>query len=328
MYRLSPFRLFRRWSLVFAIVAGALSYFLMSSLPLPPVCRRAVLRAIPIVQPILLFLMLFLSYSRVSLRALRPRRSHLPLLAVQVGGLTVFSLLPAIFGWQGDALLYAETALLCLICPTATASTVVTTKLGGDAGDVVSYTFLIGLTASFLLPVFLPLLPRTPDMPVSDQTTFMSMLVAIAYHAFPVLVLPLITTALVRRFIPWLHSLVTTHSQAAFLLWLVSLSLAIAVTTRSLVHAPISLITAAGMALVSLACCALQFALGSWVGRRCGRRVSTAQALGQKNTVFIIWLGYTFLHPVSALAGGFYSVWHNLYNAYQLQREAKVREQK
>ena len=67
----------------------------------------------------------------------------------------------------------------------------------------------------------------------------------------------------------------------------------------------------------------MQFAFGRWLGERCGRRVSTSQALGQKNTVFVIWLGYTFLNPVTSLAGGFYSIWHNVYNTWQLRQCAK-----
>lgn len=31
-------------------------------------------------------------------------------------------------------------------------------------------------------------------------------------------------------------------------------------------------------------------------------------------------MGYTFFTPVTAIAGGFYSIWHNLVNSYQLYR--------
>ena len=48
--------------------------------------------------------------------------------------------------------------------------------------------------------------------------------------------------------------------------------------------------------------------------------------LGQKNTVFAIWMGYTFMTPVTSVAGGFYSVWHNIYNSYQLYQKRKETE--
>ena len=50
------------------------------------------------------------------------------------------------------------------------------------------------------------------------------------------------------------------------------------------------------------------------------------QSLGQKNTVFAIWMGYTFFTPVTAVAGGFYSVWHNIVNSWQLYRQRKREE--
>ena len=75
---------------------------------------------------------------------------------------------------------------------------------------------------------------------------------------------------------------------------------------------------------VSLLSCLLQFLIGRLVGVSYGEPISAAQALGQKNTVFAIWLAYTFLSPVTALAGGFYSVWHNVVNSWQLRRAMKA----
>ena len=77
------------------------------------------------------------------------------------------------------------------------------------------------------------------------------------------------------------------------------------------------------IAAVSLTACLLQFYFGRRIGRRYGHQTEGGQALGQKNTVFVIWLGYTFLSPVSAIAGGFYSIWHNVVNSYQLWKARK-----
>ncbi|MCR5570780.1 MAG: transporter, partial [Bacteroidales bacterium] len=57
-----------------------------------------------------------------------------------------------------------------------------------------------------------------------------------------------------------------------------------------------------------------------------GCRISAGQALGQKNTVFEIWMGYTFMDPVTSVAGGFYSIWHNCFNTWQLYRRRKSLE--
>ena len=59
------------------------------------------------------------------------------------------------------------------------------------------------------------------------------------------------------------------------------------------------------------------------IGQRIGEPIAPAQALGQKNTVFAIWAGYTFFDPVSSIAGGFYSIFHNVWNSYQLSQVGK-----
>jgi BASS family bile acid:Na+ symporter len=107
-------------------------------------------------------------------------------------------------------------------------------------------------------------------------------------------------------------------------MWTVALSLAIAVTVRALYNSSISIAEMTGIAVVSLAGCLLQFWLGKAIGGHYGFRLEGGQALGQKNTIFAIWLGYTFLSPISATAGGFYSIWHNLVNTYQLYKYRKV----
>ena len=64
---------------------------------------------------------------------------------------------------------------------------------------------------------------------------------------------------------------------------------------RELINSKVGFIYAAGLGAVSLAACVLQFALGWLVGKKYGERTTAGQALGQKNTVFAIWMGYTFL---------------------------------
>lgn len=100
-----------------------------------------------------------------------------------------------------------------------------------------------------------------------------------------------------------------------------SLAIAIAVTVKAIVHSTVPVEYEIGIAVISLVCCLFQFAAGKHIGGAYGERTEGGQALGQKNTVFIIWMGYTFLSPVTAVAGGFYSVWHNIINSWQLYRK-------
>ena len=46
-----------------------------------------------------------------------------------------------------------------------------------------------------------------------------------------------------------------------------------------------------------------------------------AQAFGQKNTIFAIWMALVFLNPLTSVVGGFYSIWHNVINAWQLKKQ-------
>ncbi len=110
----------------------------------------------------------------------------------------------------------------------------------------------------------------------------------------------------------------------AFHLWVLSLTLAIAVSTRAVVHAEVGVWYLIGIALVSFICCILQFALGRLIAGKNGDAITGGQALGQKSTVFMIWTGYTFFSPVSAVTGGFYSIWHNTINSLQLYRARKA----
>ena len=43
--------------------------------------------------------------------------------------------------------------------------------------------------------------------------------------------------------------------------------------------------------------------------------------MGQKNTGFMIWLGYNYRTPVTSVAGGLYAIWQNLFNSWELYRK-------
>lgn len=76
---------------------------------------------------------------------------------------------------------------------------------------------------------------------------------------------------------------------------------------------------------VSIVCCIFQFGTGRLVGRiySHGDKVTAGQSLGQKNTGFLIWLGYSYMTPVTSVAGGLYAIWHNLFNSWELWRMRK-----
>ena len=138
---------------------------------------------------------------------------------------------------------------------------------------------------------------------------------------------------------PKLHRWLLSFTDLPFYLWGVALAVAIAVTTKAIVNSKLGVELLLMMSLISLVCCILQFSLGRYIGSRyrphlrtCSqqelrgksiRKVTAGQALGQKNTVFAIWMAYTFMTPETAIVGGLYSICHNLYNSRQLSRQNK-----
>ena len=327
----------KEWMLPIAMITGASSYLLYHVLPAPVHCAGPFLNAlVELMQPLLIFAMLFLTFCRIEPRDLKPHRWHWWLLLIQGGmftllGLVAFALVRLFPSISPDKIVLIQSAMLCLICPTATAAAVVTRKLGGDIPGITTYIVLINLLAAVLVPMVVPMVK--PVVGVDFWTAF-SMILA---KVFPLLITPCLCAWLVRYLFPRVHRKLMNYPDLAFYLWAVALTLAIAVTTKSIVHSQMSISLLAWMAFVSLICCVFNFAAGRHVGSmykprklartiitpeegRRIRKVTAGQSLGQKNTVFAIWLGYTFLTPETAIIGGFYSIWHNIYNSWQLRK--------
>ena len=308
----------RDWALVIAIIAGIVSYVVYIQLPLPAIAHSITNRVISAAQPALLFAMLFLTFSRIDPRSLRPRMWHLWLLLIQ-GGL--FAAIGCVLMLMPDTgfRVPLEGTMILLICPTATAAAVITKKLHGDINDITTYIILINLLATLLIPAFQPLVHPTPG------TTVTTSALLILSKVFPLLLLPLISAQLVRMLLPRINRMIAARQELSFYLWAVALTIAIAVTTRSLYHTHTTLSTQLWLVATSLLACLFQFWAGRRIGSHYGATVTAGQAMGQKNTVLAIWVGYTFFTPVTAIAGGFYSIWHNVINTMQLRRANHAR---
>ena len=297
------------------MLLGALGYILYRLVPALHTYATHLSEIVSVVQPVLIFCMLLAAFCKVDIAALRPTLLHFRLLLIQIAGfmlcLLFASLLP--HPWS----LFAEAIMICVICPTATASAVVTQKLGGNSGSVVTYVMLINFTIALVIPAFLPMLHPRPEL------GFWASFSLIISRVFPVMICPLLTAEILRRFLPRWHQWIVSLSHLSFSIWLVALSIAIAMTARSIYHSHASWGIMSGIALGSMIACVFQFWAGRALGRKYGESIAASQSLGQKNTIFAIWLSYTYLSPIISLAGGFYSIWHNVYNSYQLARRQK-----
>ncbi len=325
----------KEWMLPIAMLTGASVYLLYHYMPEPVHRLGPFLQGtVGVVQPLLIFSMLFLTFCRIEPRELRPHRWHWWLLLIQGGLFVALALLAvAVMRWAPEAGVFAnlladdgyglviliESAMLCLICPTATAAAVVTRKLGGDVAGITTYTIFINMLTAVLVPLVVPML-----RPVAGLDFWMAFSMILG-KVFPLLIMPCLCAWLVRYLCPRLHRRLISWPDLPFYIWAAALTLAIAVSVKYLMASTLSGALICGMAVVSLVCCAFQFSAGRAIGGYYDNRVSrtkvtAGQALGQKNTVFVIWVAYTFMTPETAIIGGLYSIWHNIYNSWQLRR--------
>lgn len=319
---------FKAHMLPIGMIVGALCYIAYHAVDQIHFMGPTLLQAVKFIQPALLFLMLFLTFCKIEPSQLRPHRWQWWLVGVQVVLFVALACLLVVCKTGGASFFWTaaiEGGMLCLICPTATAAAVVTGKLGGDVAGIITYTVLINLVVALAVPAVVPLVH-----PV-DGVSFIVAFRMILSQVFPMLICPCLLAWLVRYLMPGLHKAILRYPDLAFFVWAVALPMAIMMTTRAIYHTGASVWVLAGIGAASLIACAFQFWIGHVLGavyaRIKGRgchdlksEITVGQSLGQKNTVFAIWMGYTFLSPIVSIAGGFYCIWHNIYNSWQLNR--------
>lgn len=308
----SIIRFIKNWALPFSMLVGVVSYFVYVNIHALDHTHQLMNDIISVVQPGLIFMMLFFAFCKVEPKALRPHAWQLKLIGIQTVAFILLAL-PVILVPNISGRVIIESAMICMICPTATAASVVATKLHGNTSCVVSYTCVINLVAALLIPAVVSLLHSG-----ANNLDFWTSFTIIIGRVFPLLILPLLLAFGIRYMLPKFHRYLASISYISFHLWTISLAISIAIATKAIVHSHETAITYWGIGIVTIIACIVQFYLGRVVGRRHGEPIAGAQSLGQKNTAFAIWVAYTFMSPVTALAGGFYAVWHNIVNSWQL----------
>lgn len=306
----------KRWSLVVSLLAGTLIYLLFSRVSfLEPIGADAEPLLVGAL-PVLLFVLLFVTFCKIDVRDLRPRPWHfwLQLLRIVLSLALVAGIVCA--GVPGVRLVLVG-VFVCVACPTAAAAAVVTEKLGGSIASMTIYTIIDNVVTSVVVPLLLPLIERGVDV-----SFFTAMLMVLRNVAF-VLVVPLALALLCRRLVPRITSAIAGVRNLAFYIWCVNLAIVTGVTVRNILHATVSGSTLVMLLALPLLVTLALFAMGKAVGHAYGDSVSAGQALGQKNTVVGIWIALTFLDPLSALAPGAYVIWQNLVNSWQIWYKEK-----
>lgn len=305
------------WTLPVAMAVGAVVYFLFAGIPLLAPVRPYLHRLVGVLTPALIFTMLFLTFCKVALHDLRPRRWHLWLILLQTGFCLGIALLLLYLPLAFREKVVAEAAMVCFICPTATAAAVITGKLGGNASTLTTYTILSNLVAAIVVPVLFPLVEP------HEGVTFLPACWTILSKVFPLLICPFLAAMAVRRYFPRLLAKLLRWHDLAFYLWSVALAIVVAQTIHSIVHSRADISTLFSIGGAGLFACCLQFFLGKQIGGRYHERISGGQAFGQKNTILAIWMAYTYLLPLSSLGPGSYVLWQNVINSWQLWKKRR-----
>ena len=308
----------RNWTLPIAMLVGTLAYLMFAKWSFLSPAKPYVHSFVSFITPWLIFAQLLLTFCKIDLKELKPKRWHLWLLMIQVfscalaAGVLLFVPMSELNKgvWEG--------MMVCLICPTATAAAVITGKLGGNAATLTTYTLLSNLLGAMMVPLVFPLVEP------HEGLTFWSAFFRILSKVFPLLLAPFFVALFLKHFLKSVHCWLMEHSGMAFYIWAFALALVMGQTARSLLNSDVS---AWLVALGGLFTCVVQFLFGKRIGSVYHDRISAGQALGQKNTVLAIWMASTYLHPLATIAPGSYVLWQNVINSYQLWKKRKKENQ-
>ena len=269
--------------------------------------------------PYFLFVMLFITYSRVLLRDIRLTKFHYILLSIQyVGSILVYLLF-----FKFNTTL-AQAAMICVLAPTAASAPVITGILGGNISTIAAFSFISNLSIGLLSPLFLAAIG---DSSV-ESIAFIPSVLLIFKKVIPVLVVPFVLALVLEKTRPKLHNIVRSSQILSFYLWAVALTIVIGRVTMFIsIQDSSSYLLEIIIASTTLLICLMQFWFGRRIGSRFNRTVSGGQALGQKNTILAIWLTQTYLNPIASIGPGAYVIWQNLVNSYQLWRKQRIIEE-
>lgn len=257
------------------------------------------------ITPTLIFLMLFVTFCRVSPKQMKPSMLHVWLLLFQVVVcIAVYLLLLPL----NDVV--AQGAMVCVLAPVAMAAVVIAGMLGANVATMATYSLICNMAIALVAPVIL-------TFTGTGACTFAQILARIA----PLLVGPFAAAQFFRFVFPKLAKWIGEHGQISFYMWLMSLLVIIGRTTCFIIDLhDASVSTELWLAFAALVICLVQFKVGRAIGRRYGDPPAGGQSLGQKNTVLAIWMAQTWLDPLASVAPAAYVVWQNIVNSIQLWR--------
>lgn len=252
--------------------------------------------------------MIFFAYCNMSIKEMSFSSMHLVMISLQIilGILAYLIIRP--FSTPT-----AEAMLICIMAPTAIASTVVLSMIGGNIALLTLYTLIGNVLIALLLPVLLPLLGISADL------SYIRSLFYILKQLFPMLVVPLILALSLARIFPKIHSGIRKKPFISFYLYFIAFAVLIGRSVGYFLAYDEGkykeVIIIAGGSLIA---CIFQYWLGRRIGNIYGERITGGQAMGHKNTILAIWIAQSFLHPLASIAPVAYIIWQAAFNGYQV----------
>jgi len=287
------------WTLPLAMITGVLFYKFFDLLS-PS-------------TPYLIFCMLLLTFSKLTPRKVRLSPLHLWLVSIQIVG--SIALYFALFKYNT---VLAESALICVLAPTATSAAVVTGMLGGSVASLTTYTLISNLMVAIVAPILFSLIGSQSDL------VFMDSFLQICLKIGPLLVLPLLLAWGMQKFTPKIHRKLMSFHGLTFYIWALALMIVTGKTVSFIFKQENPDVGAELLiAFAGLLICCLQFLIGRKIGKKYNKTIAGGQGLMQKNTILAIWMAQSFLNPVSSIGPASYVLWQNTLNSWQLWKKRK-----
>ena len=263
--------------------------------------------------PFIIFAILLLTFTAVDLRKLRFSMLDLWLMLFQIvvstGGYTLITLL-------GGSHIVAEGLLIGVLCPVASSVAVIACLLGANRETVTTYTIVGNLMVALVAPVVFSLVGDHPELDIVDSMLLMFTKIG------STLALPFFLAVLLQLLLPKANAVLARYNALGFYLWAIALLFTLGQTIDYIfLNGEGNWSSIIWLGGLSLLFCVVQFATGRWLGKKYGDVIGGGQLLGQKNTAFGIWMANTFLSPLSSVFLAFYSVFQNVWNAWQLKNK-------
>lgn len=260
--------------------------------------------------PYFIFTILLLTFTAVDVRKLKFSPMFVWILLFQVVvSISMFALLKGL-GASPDL---SEGVMMASLCPVAASVAVVSCMLGADRQTVTSFSIIGNLVISVVAPAYFTLIGVHPEM------TFFASFLSILKRVGVVIGLPFFIALALQLWLPKVNGFLSRYKGLSFYLWSVALLFTIGQTIDFIfLHGEGHWHVILWLAVASLLFCAVQFALGKWIGSKYGDIIAGGQLLGQKNTAMGIWMSNTYLQPLSSVFLAFYIIWQNLFNSLQL----------